>query len=86
LVVTQAKRAAKALLIVFVTFMIVAGIGIVYISRVDEARARAEREADRRWCQLLITLDDANVSTPPETEFGRAIAVRIHELRTQLGC
>lgn len=50
-----------------------------------ELRA-AEREADRRWCRLLTTLDDAYQAAPPQSDTGRRLAADVHALRADLGC
>lgn len=61
--------------------------GVVYIGHVDSQREAAERESDRRWCDLLVTMDDAYRSgPPPTTDVGKRVAAAIHTLRVQLGC
>lgn len=65
--------------------LLVAG-GMGYTSYVDGEREAAEREADRRWCQLLVTLDQAYSAVPPSTELGRRVAGAIHTLRVDLDC
>ena len=75
-----------ALLAICVSMVTLAGMGIAYTSYVDGQREQAEREADRRWCLLLSTLDRAYSSTPPATELGRQVAIAIHNLTTQLQC
>lgn len=72
---------------VVLSMLAVGMAGVVYTGHVDSRRAAAERESDRRWCDLLVTLDDAYRSgTPPTTEIGKRVAVAIHDLRAQLGC
>jgi CHASE1-domain containing sensor protein len=60
--------------------------GVAYTNHVDGKRESFEREADRRWCQLLVTLDDAYRSAPPATETGRRVAGAVHALRVSLKC
>lgn len=72
---------------IVLSMLAVALAGVVYIGHVDSQREAAERESDRRWCDLLVTLDDAYTSgTPPATEVGKRVAAAIHTLRVQLGC
>lgn len=92
------QRAWYPFLIIFLV-MALSMVGVFgWISRVDhrredaerEARAAlivAEREADQRWCTLLVELDDAYKAGPPPTgETGKRIAEAIHGLRLGLGC
>lgn len=58
----------------------------VAVQRLDRQREASEREADRRWCQLLNTLDEAYSAVPPATELGRRVALAIHTLRVDLDC
>lgn len=71
-------------------FLATAGLalcGVLYTGYVDGQREAAEREADRRWCQLLVPLDDAyTAGPPPTTEVGKRVAVAIHNLRIAFGC
>jgi len=73
--------------------MILLTVGnIVFTFTVDDKRAEAERkarvEADRRWCALMVELDNAYQSGPtqPTTEIGRRVAAAISALRASLGC
>lgn len=80
--------------------MILVTVGnVFYTIHVDakrqksEERARAavvaaEREADRRWCKLLIPLDDSYQSNPnvQASELGRRVAAAIHDIREETGC
>jgi hypothetical protein len=67
-------------------FVAVMAMGVMYVRHVDREAEQREREADRRWCELLVTMDDAYGSTPPQTELGRRIATAMHQLRTDFGC
>lgn len=75
-----------ALAAVVLSMFLLAAANVIYTGWVDSQRDEAEREADRRWCALLVTLDDAYSSTPPATEIGRRVAAAIHSLRTDLDC
>jgi hypothetical protein len=71
---------------VLVSMLLVSLAGVTYTRYVDEKREQAEREADRRWCTLLVLLDGNNRRNPPATETGREYARIIHGLRMSLGC
>lgn len=43
-------------------------------------------ESDRKWCSVVVTLDDAWTQTPPTTPAGRNLARDFHELRRRLDC
>lgn len=53
--------------------------GVVYTGQ-------SNAENNRQWCELLNTLDTAYSSTPPKTELGKKVAIKIHELRIDFGC
>ncbi len=65
-----------ALLAVMLSTLLLSGAGIWYTSH-------AQREADRRWCELLTILAGGG---PPTTERGRIIADAMERLRVGLGC
>lgn len=66
--------------------MLLAAAGIAYTNWSIGRQNATERENDRRWCEMLVTLDDAYSSTPPQSELGRRLAADIHKLRVDLGC
>lgn len=72
-----ALRAWWSVLMVLVVAVLVAGAGVVYTRH-------AQRESDRRWCELLTTLDQPGA--PATTERGRLIQQQIHRLHAELGC
>lgn len=47
---------------------------------------RSNAEGQRKWCQVVVTLDDAYREKPPTTESGRNFAGSIAQLRHDLGC
>jgi hypothetical protein len=80
-----------AIAVAFVACLVAAGASIVYASVVQrqaEKRTEAERaESDRRWCSLLVELDNAYHTKPgPTTDVGRKVADEIHQLRIGFGC
>lgn len=70
-------RTSYALLMVLVAAFLVAAGSWAYTGH-------AQQESDRRWCNLLATLD--NPGTPATTERGLEIQRQIHALRVDLGC
>lgn len=72
------------MIVIAILALLIFSVG--YTTWVDSKRAGAEREADRRWCQLLSTLDQAYSAVPPSTELGRKVAAAIHDLKTELDC
>lgn len=79
------------ILVSVVAFIVLAVAGLFYTNAVAEKSERElkdlQRTSERRWCRLLVTLDDAN--NPPtnaQSELQRRIAAEIHQLRTELGC
>lgn len=69
-----------------ISTLLLALSGFLYVNYQQASAQKAERENDRRWCQLLITLDQAYSTSPPTSELGRRVALAIHSLRTELGC
>lgn len=75
-----------SLIMVLVSMLVVTLAGVTYTRYVDQQREQAEREADRRWCTLLVLLDENNKARPPATATGREYTRIIHGLRVSLGC
>lgn len=65
-----------ALLAVMVSMLLLTGAGIWYTNH-------AQREADRRWCELFTIMSGGPA---PTTERGRVIADAMDRLRLDLGC
>lgn len=53
--------------------------GILYTNHVAAENAR-------KWCNLLVTLDEAYQANPPPSAIGKRVASDIHNLRTDLRC
>jgi hypothetical protein len=47
---------------------------------------RVNAESERKWCSVVITLDDAWRESPPTTPSGKNMAANIAELRHELHC
>ncbi len=75
-----------AIAAVVVSLLLLGGLGFWYTNYSLAEADKTERENDRRWCQLLVTLDDAYSTVPPTSELGRRVADAIHALRTDLEC
>ncbi len=54
---------------------------------ISERNAReTDAESNRKWCVLLVSIDDVYQETPPTTATGRNFAAGIHQLRTDFSC
>lgn len=68
-----------SLVTVFGSVLLMAAATVVYVDWTN-------RRNDRRWCALLVPLDNAYSATPPQTQTGRDVAAAIRRLRQQHGC
>ena len=75
-----------ALVVTVSSVALLALAGVLYTNYSLGEADKTERENDRRWCQLLVTLDDAYSTVPPTSALGRRVADAIHALRTDLEC
>lgn len=86
-----------SLAVICACMVVLTAISIGYTAHVDRERAeaerraraeleQAEREADRRWCLLLSTLNRAYVDNPPQSVTGQQVAAAMAELVVRLGC
>jgi hypothetical protein len=66
-------------------FAVVTSCLLVGLFAVVYARHESH-EANRKWCKLVVTLDDAYRRTPPSTESGKRVAAEIHNLRSEFQC
>lgn len=73
------KGVIYSIVVAFMSVVIVALAGIFYTGFVS-------RKSDHRWCELLITLDDAYHSTPITNPVGIKVATQIHKLKLDLSC
>lgn len=75
-------RQMYALILAYVTAILI-GVGSVVYTGI------AVGENNRKWCDLLIPLDDAYTGNPqqrPQTAIGKQVAASIHRLRTDFEC
>jgi hypothetical protein len=63
----------------FVCAFLAAAAAMLYANRVAA-------ESERKWCGVVVTLDDAYRVTPPQTPTGRQIAADVRRLRGEFGC
>lgn len=87
---TPLIRLWYALTALVVSCVVIAGVSIQYSNwtraKTIEETERQQRESDRRWCELLTTMDTAYTEQPPRSPTGTRLAQQISELRTQFGC
>jgi hypothetical protein len=62
-----------------VPFLLLLAVSMLYTNFV-------QRQADQRWCALVVSVDDAYLATPPQTPVGEQIAEAMHQLRQELDC
>lgn len=90
----QIRRMLRAVVVAYVTAFVLSASAVfvsVYASQnaIEESEhksAAALSESQRKWCALLVPLDDGYKVTPPPTESGRRFARIIHGLRVDFGC
>lgn len=73
------KRVLYLAILALIVAVLVGINSIIYANNVG-------RSTDRKWCEVIGTLDNFYMKTPPSTDAGRQFAVEIHSLRARLGC
>lgn len=77
---TPAIRIGYAVVVAFIACAAIAFASVAYSSHV-------QRETDKKWCTLMVTLDEAySGAQKPTTPLGQRVAAAIHDLRTDLDC
>ncbi|MEU7771216.1 hypothetical protein AB0C44_07810 [Micromonospora taraxaci] len=79
-------RGWHVLLVVLLTAVVTFTLALVSASRSAALSERARDESERRWCGVVVALDDAYRESQPQTPAGRRIADSIAQLRTEFGC
>lgn len=67
------------LVVIYMSMFAAVGVTMVYANRTAEVN-------NRRWCTLLVTLDDGYRAHPPVTDTGRQTAAAIASLRRDFRC
>lgn len=86
-----------SLAVICTAMVVLTGLSIGYTAYADQERAAAEqraraelaaqeREADRRWCLLLTTLNRAYIDNPPASLTGQQVASAMADLVQLIGC
>jgi len=73
------RRSWELLAVSMVCAFLAAAASMAYANRVA-------RDSERKWCNIVATLDDAYRETPPQTPAGRKFAADVHRLRGDFGC
>lgn len=68
-----------SLLAIFTSMLALTVVSLTYSNYVAD-------ETGRKWCSLVLTLDDIYTHTPPQTPAGQQVAKEIHDLRVNLKC
>lgn len=74
------------LLVVFAVQTIALMLVVGFMIRLNHKAVEEANENDRKWCTLLVQMDDAYRLSPPTTPAGQNIAAAIHQRRVDLGC
>lgn len=82
----SSSRLSVRVAAILLPLVLASGISITYSIKLDRESDRANERNDRKWCALLVQLDDAYKGTPPSTTVGQNVADAIHRLRVDLGC
>lgn len=72
--------------VLFIVVITATALNFAYTNQVNNRTIKEGRENDQKWCEMLVTLDDAYSSTPPGSALGRKLAEDIHRLRVDLEC
>ena len=72
-------RGWYALSAVYVSMLALAVGSVIYSNRVASS-------STRKFCSVVVTLDDAYRSLPPTSPIGKKLALDMHQLRNQLHC
>jgi hypothetical protein len=75
-----------SLVAVGVSVVLIAVTSVVLSQQARQEAQRAARESERRWCGLVVSLDDSYRVAPPQTPVGRRMAAELATLRAQFGC
>jgi hypothetical protein len=57
-----------------------------YTNKVDRQSDSDNEQNDRKWCALLVAVDDAFRVATPTSESGKRVADAFHQRRVDLGC
>jgi hypothetical protein len=68
-----------SLVAILVSVLVTVAAAVVYTNS-------TARESERKWCDVVTTMDDAYQVAPPTTEIGRKLARDIHRLRERFDC
>jgi hypothetical protein len=80
--ITSARPAIRVASIL-IPLVLAIGISVGYTVKVDRESDRENAENDRKWCTVLILLDDSlKKGSAPNSPFAQAI----RQLRVSLGC
>lgn len=74
------------LLTVFAVLALAQMVSLGFMIRLYHQGQAESRDNDRKWCTLLVQMDDAYKSNPPGTQVGKDIAAAIHQRVIDLGC
>lgn len=75
---------------IFLSMVILATVSVlISVHYSDQQAVRVQRYSDdqnRKWCDIVTTLDSAYRANPPTTTTGKKLAADMHALRERIGC
>jgi len=73
------RGALYGLIATYVSSILMVAVAIWYANYVD-------RQSNRQWCELIVSIDDAYSGAPATNPSGKKVAEEFHRLRTQFAC
>jgi hypothetical protein len=74
-------------IIIVISSMLMSVIAVIVSVSIATTKANnTDESSNRRWCTLLVTLDEAYKSIKPTSPVGKNIAKQIHDLRIDFHC
>lgn len=79
---TDRDKIKRSLIVVLACVVLAVVLGVANAAYVNHVH----RQSEQRWCDLLGTYVTAYRDTPPSTELGREVAIKIEALWYEFGC
>jgi hypothetical protein len=73
------RQSAYMLIVIFVSALAASMSAVLYAGHVD-------RESNKKWCNLVVRLDDTYRTQIPTSQLGRDIANEFKQLRQDFDC
>lgn len=76
---SKAIRVWYAMTVTFLVTIVFAAASVLYSNQIA-------RDSQRKWCGIIVTMDESYRRTPPQTPAGREIAADVRQLRKDFDC